>query len=75
MQLSEILEYDFFKHIPKYLVEKETAPVQFKETNENSGYYETQKKNYEIKIESLTREINYLKEINKMLKEKLDNVK
>lgn len=75
IKLSEILEYDFFKYYPKYITEKETAITLLNDTNENPGYYETLKKNYETKIETLIKEINYLKEINQMLKEKLEGEK
>lgn len=75
IKLSEILEYDFFKYYPKYITEKEPAITLLNDTNENPGYYETLKKNYETKIETLIKEINYLKEINQMLKEKLEGEK
>lgn len=75
MKLSEILEHDFFSYYPKYLIEKEPAISQFNEADETGIYQETIKKNYDAKIEALAKEINYLKEINKMLREKLQRVK
>lgn len=75
MKLSEILEHDFFSYYPKYLVENEPAISQINEADETRPYQETLKKNYEAKIEALIKEVNYLKEINKMLREKMERMK
>lgn len=74
-KLSEILEHDFFSYYPKHLLENESSIKQLNDPDENKLYNETVKRNYEAKIETLTKEVSYLKEINKMLKEKLEKAK
>lgn len=69
-KISETLEYDFFIYYTQYLPDEIKLSKKVEEPEE-PAYSEIQKKNYESKIEALTREINYLKEINEMLREKL----
>ena len=69
-KISEILEYDFFVFYTKYLPTEIIQASKVKEP-ENTSYSEIQKANNELKIETLTKEINYLKEINIMLRERL----
>lgn len=68
-KISEILEYDFFNSYTQFLPDENNTTSTVKEP-ENISYYAMQKKNYESKIEALTKEINYLKEINEMLRER-----
>ncbi len=69
-KISETLEYDFFEKYSNYLPGDINPSKNVNETGD-SYYYEIQKKNCESKIESLMKEINYLKEINEMLRERL----
>lgn len=70
-KISETLEYDFFSYYTKYFPEEIKSLKKVNEP-ENTAYQEVQKKNFESKIEALTREIDYLKEINEMLRERLN---
>lgn len=69
-KISETLGYDFFSHYTKYFPE-DIKPLENVREPIDTSYQDVQKKNFESKIEVLTKEINYLKEINEMLREKL----
>lgn len=73
-KISEILNFDFFGQYTNYLPGEIKLSRSANEA-EDISYYEIQKKNYESKIESLIKEINYLKEINEMLRERLKGVR
>ncbi|PCJ88717.1 MAG: hypothetical protein COA57_03180 [Flavobacteriales bacterium] len=66
-KIGEVLEYDFFKY---YIKEDITSKAE-----EPAPKYNRQLKDYETKIEALSSEIKYLKEINDLLKEKLKKKK
>lgn len=75
IKLSEILEHDFFSYYPKNFADAEPAIKQWNDSDESKFYNEAVKRSYESKIEILTKEVSYLKEINKMLREKLESGK
>ena len=73
-KISEVLEQDFFVHF-RETPEKKKLYDELAENPDEAKYYEILKKNYEIRVTELVKEVEYLKEINALLKGKMERLK
>ena len=73
-KINQVLEHNFFIYFPDVKEtknlrnERKTEYTSLTAPSGDTGYYETLKKNYENKIKELLKEVEYLKEINGLLK-------
>ena len=67
-RIGDILEHDFFSY---YISEKPNELDLVEERSKETGYYIGKDKTYQEQINVLTKEVEYLTEINDLLKEKL----
>lgn len=75
MRLSVLLEHNFFRYYSENESKKEMVHLQMSEPDENSHYYEKLKEKFTFEIEALSKEIKYLREINELLRERLNKPK
>lgn len=73
-KISKVLEQDFLVYF-KSAKEKEPEYNRVDEPAGESGYYEKLKANYENKVRELSKEVEYLKEINTLLKMQIEKLK